>query len=240
MQNTADITAIVLCGGLGTRLRSVVNDVPKPMVEVADKPFLEYIIDYLINQGVEKIVLAVSYRKEQIIEHFGKSFKGVAIHYSVETEPLGTGGAIKQALEENVNLADGETLVVNGDTFVEYQLDDMLNEINVRNSDIVFTLKHMSDTSRYGRITHDNCLITGFEEKKSGVGGYINAGVYLVKNNILSKLPEKSKFSFEQDFLEKSISCNCMSGVITSGYFIDIGIPNDYKKAQEDFKSGFN
>ncbi len=234
MHNTGDITAVVLCGGLGTRLRSVSADRPKPMVDVAGRPFLEYILDYLIDQGVTKAVLAVSFKKEAIIDHFGTKYKNLDLSYSIESIPLGTGGAIKQSILQLVDHCDQLILVINGDTLVEYQLEDMLSELNHGNAELVISLKAMEDTSRYGRVNVNDRGVTQFEEKKGGVPGLINAGVYLFNSHLQDEFPRQETFSFENDVLENIVHTHRVLASVTNGYFIDIGVPDDFKKAQRD------
>ncbi len=237
MHNMADITAVVLCGGLGTRLRTVTGDLPKPMVDVAGRPFLEYILDYLVDQGVNKAVLAVSYRKEAIIEHFGNKYKSLNISYSVESTPLGTGGAVKQSIHDRFEHLGQVVLVINGDTLVEYQLGDMLSILNKNNADLVMSLKSMDDTSRYGRVQVNDRCVTQFEEKKGGLPGLINAGVYLFNSCLRSEFPTGDSFSFEHDVLEKIVHSHSVLASVTNGYFIDIGVPDDFNRAQIDFQN---
>lgn len=235
MQSMDSITAIILCGGLGTRLRSISGQLPKPMVSVAERPFLEYILDYLIEQGVTKVILAVSYQKEVIIEHFGCKYKSLDITYSVESTPLGTGGAIKQAMGHLSQPTEQLALIINGDTLVEYDLTDMYAKSTVKNADLVMSLISIEDTSRYGRVKVCDEKITDFEEKKSGHFGLINAGVYLFHSRLCNELPPQSSFSFERDFLDNVIHTHNVLPSISDGYFIDIGVPEDYRKAQLDF-----
>ncbi|WP_322805184.1 nucleotidyltransferase family protein (plasmid) [Vibrio alfacsensis] len=236
MSSTNSITAIVLCGGLGTRLRSVSRSLPKPMVPVANRPFLEYILDYLIVQGVAQVVLAVSYKKEVIIDHFGSKYRNLAISYSIESNPLGTGGAVKKAIEQILPCPEQLILIINGDTFVEYSLSDMVSKCKEKHADFVMALKDMDDTSRYGRVKVEHHNITEFEEKKSGYKGLINAGIYLFHPSLYKAFPKSDTFSFENDFLESFIRNHDVQPSISDGYFIDIGVPEDYQKAQEDFE----
>ncbi|MGR5246662.1 nucleotidyltransferase family protein [Vibrio sp. PNB23_22_6] len=229
------ITAIILCGGLGTRLRSISGQLPKPMVSVADRPFLEYILDYLIGQGVTKVILAVSYQKEVIIEHFGCKYNSLDITYSVESSPLGTGGAIKQAMGHLSQPTEQLALIINGDTLVEYDLTDMYAKCTVNNADLVMSLISIDDTSRYGRVKVSDEKITDFEEKRNGHSGLINAGVYLFHSHLRNELPEQSTFSFENEFLDSVIHTHNVLPSISDGYFIDIGVPEDYQKAKLDF-----
>lgn len=237
MKSTDNITALILCGGLGTRLKSVSGDLPKPMVLVAGRPFLEYVLDYLILQGVTKAVLAVSYQNEIIIEHFGTQYQNLDIVYSLEPSPLGTGGAIKKAIDQISDTSEQLLLVINGDTLIEYDLSDMCAQFNDYDADLVMALKRIEDTSRYGRVNTCKNRITSFEEKKRGNSGLINAGVYLFNACLRDELPIQPSFSFEKDFLENLIQkCNVVPS-ISDGYFIDIGIPEDYYKAQDELRS---
>lgn len=225
-----------MCGGLGTRLRSVSGALPKPMVPVANRPFLEHILDYLIMQGVTEAVLAVSYKKEIIIDHFGSKYRNLDIIYSIESTPLGTGGAVKKALEQIPPFPNQLILTINGDTFVEYSLLDMVSRCKGEHADFVMALKEMDDTSRYGRVKVDHNNITEFEEKKSGHKGLINAGIYLFSPDLYKAFPEAEAFSFENEFLEPLIRSHDVQPSISDGYFIDIGVPEDYQKAQVDFE----
>lgn len=237
MKSMDNITAIVLCGGLGTRLQSVSGGIPKPMVTVADRPFLEYVLDYLILQGVTKSVLAVSYQKETIIEHFGTQYQNLDIVYSLEPSPLGTGGAIKKAMDQISDTSEQLVLVINGDTLIEYDLSDMCSQFSDHHADLVMALKGIEDTTRYGRVKTKNNKITDFEEKKRGSCGLINAGVYLFNIHLRDKFPVKLSFSFENDFLESLIQTRNVVPSISDGYFIDIGVPEDYYRAQHELRS---
>ncbi|MBV7299756.1 nucleotidyltransferase family protein [Enterovibrio paralichthyis] len=229
------ITAVVLCGGLGTRLREFSGGLPKPMVDVAGRPFLEYLLDYLADQNVKDVVLAVSYQYERITEHFGNYYQDMAIRYSIEQKPLGTGGAIKQAIDACIPDRESAVLVINGDTFVDFSLSEMYQTLTASNADLSMTLVDCEDTSRYGRVTTDENRVIRFEEKQQGSPGLINAGVYLLSPRLIDDLPKDDVFSFENDVLMKIVSTHRLYGCVTKGYFIDIGIPEDFKKAQIDF-----
>jgi D-glycero-alpha-D-manno-heptose 1-phosphate guanylyltransferase len=224
--------AIVLAGGLGTRLRSVIEDVPKVMAPINEKPFLEYLFLWLEKYEFTRVVLAVGYKYEIIKEYFGEQFYNMEIVYSIEENPLGTGGAIKLALECS---KASNVLVVNGDTFFNVNLSKMLVFHLDRNFDISIALKPMSNFDRYGKImVAKDDLILGFKEKEMTVSGLINGGIYYLKRNCLSSLPSFVKFSFELDFLENQYKSLQIGGFKSDEYFIDIGIPRDYCKAQKD------
>ncbi len=214
--------AIILCGGLGTRLRSVISDVPKPMAPIKNKPFLAFVLEYLKKQNISRVVLAVSYKYEIIQEYFGNSYLGMQILYSIEKEPLGTGGAILEAL----NLINSDSCyVLNGDTFFDVNLD----KLKLDNSDICVALKPMKNFDRYGSVDIDNNnYISAFNEKKFTSNGLINGGVYLIKKNIFNSFNLPNKFSFEEFFQENFLIFNAKATVFDD-YFIDIGIPQDYK-----------
>lgn len=224
--------AIVLAGGFGTRLQSVIQDIPKPMAPVAGKPFLKFVLDYLIEQHVKHCVLAVGYKRETIINYFGGLYKDLKISYSKEDEPLGTGGAIKKATEK---IEGDNCFVLNGDTFFKADLAQ-LHAFHIEKKALLsMALKPMVNFDRYGTVVIDaNNRVTAFEEKKYLREGLINGGVYCMDKNIFPKRL-KDKFSFEKDVLEKEISRGRIYGEIFNNYFIDIGIPDDYEKAKNDF-----
>lgn len=225
-------SAIVLAGGFGTRLQKVVSELPKPMAPVAGKPFLQYVLDYLGKQGIDTAILAVGYLRNTIIEYFGDEYNGLIIKYSAEDEPLGTGGAIKQACA----MADGENVfVINGDTFFDVDLAQLFR-FHISNQALLsVALKRMEKFDRYGTVEiNDRNKITGFREKEYLDEGLINGGVYCLNKNIFpDSIPQK--FSFETEILEKEIKTGKIFGLESKGYFIDIGIPEDYEKAQTDF-----
>lgn len=226
--------AIVLAGGLGTRLRSVVKDVPKPMADVNGRPFLEYLLRYLQKNGIEKIILSVGYKWKVIKAYFGDSFEGIEIVYSVENEPLGTGGAVKKSLSF-VNSND--VFIVNGDTFFNIDLKEFFAFHKKKRSVLSIALKPMRQFDRYGNVKiDDNNRIVSFEEKGYYESGLINGGIYLLNKDFFMDLAWKDKFSFEKDFLEKCYKFYEFYGLPFDSYFIDIGIPEDYERAKRDFE----
>ncbi|MBK7035238.1 MAG: nucleotidyltransferase family protein [Bacteroidetes bacterium] len=225
--------AIVLAGGFGTRLQTVVNLLPKPMAPVAGKPFLQYILDDLINQEIEHVILAVGYLKETIIDHFGYHYHNLKITYSIEDDPLGTGGGILQASK----YANQEvSYVINGDTYFDVDLEALFNLHIHHKALLTVALKKMQKFDRYGTVEIDNDhKIIAFNEKKYVDEGLINGGIYCLDKKIFSQdLPDK--FSFEKEILEKEFIKGNVFGKVFDGYFIDIGIPEDYAKAQDDFR----
>ena len=220
--------AIVLAGGLGTRLQSVVSDVPKPMAPIGTKPFLEYILKYLKKNGISRVILSVGYKWETIQNYFTNEYDGIELVYSVETEPLGTGGAIKKALE---SIEEQEVYIVNGDTFFDIELQKLTL---VHNSKMILSLKTMHNFDRYGCVEcDDNGYVTDFAEKEFRKVGNINGGVYLAKKDLFEAYTLDDKFSFEE-FMQKEYMNLKISSKVFDSYFIDIGIPEDYAKAQSE------
>lgn len=224
--------AIVLAGGFGTRLKHVVSDVPKPMAPIQDKPFLEYLLTDLAKKGVTRVILAVGYMHEIIMKYFSNDFLGMQLVYSIETTPLLTGGAIRQALsychEPNV-------FVMNGDTFFDVPLQAMLQAHLSCDADISLAVKEMFDFSRYGTVDFDkNGRIEDFCEKQPIDQGYINGGVYIIPRTLLLTYPPV--FSFEKQVLERDFNRYNMHAFPCEGFFIDIGVPEDYQRAQGMFE----
>lgn len=226
---------IILAGGFGTRLQSVVKDVPKCMAEVAGKPFLQYLFDYAAEQSIDHIVLSLGYKADIIIDWISTLKTPIKISYVIENEPLGTGGAIKYAFDK---IASGQAFVINGDTFFDVDLKQLDNFHASKEADISIALKPMSNFDRYGSVEldkHDKIIC--FNEKKHCKHGLINGGIYLVNKKIFSALNLSSKFSFEKDVMEKELQTVKIYGCKQDHYFIDIGIPSDFEKANLDFRT---
>ena len=225
--------AIVLAGGFGTRLQGVVKDLPKPMAPVNGRPFLTYILDYLIDYEYQRVVLSVGYLHEKIVDYFGRNYKTLAIDYAVESEPLGTGGGITNALSKCT--ADN-VLVLNGDTLFKADFTAFEQFHADQASLLSIVLRQVPDTSRYGSVSvDDDRRIVQFTEKKDAAGaGLINGGIYLINKLLFQKFTFPSKFSFEKDLMEKYYTQESFYGMPSDGYFIDIGIPEDYARAQQE------
>lgn len=225
--------AIVLVGGLGTRLRPLTETVPKPMVDVAGRPFLEYVLDTLVDEGVSRVCLAVGYKAEVVEKHFGSVYRGIPLIYSHEETPLGTGGAIIRALD----IVQGESiLIVNGDTLFRVNLNDMLEKHEDRHANLTIAVKHMNNFTRYGNvILNDRGLVSNFEEKKPKTDGFINGGFYILNRKCILEIPLPERFSFETDFMERYCTELEIYSYQSDGYFIDIGIPEDLERAQVEF-----
>ena len=224
------VRAFVLCGGQGTRLRPVLADQPKSMALISGTPFLQLLLDRLKCQGVDEVVLGTGYMAEKIEGHFGSGNDlGIRIRYSREHEALGTGGALKLA----ESLISDPVLVLNGDSYVEWSLNPMLELFTAKDADLVIVLQAVADVTRYGSVTLDrDGRITQFVEKGASAGpGLINAGVYLIRKQIVRDLPAGTAISLEREvfprFLDRGVY-----GLVSTGLFIDIGIPDDFKQAQ--------
>jgi len=226
--------SIILAGGFGKRLQSVVRDVPKPMANIEGRPFLSYIIEYLSRNGIKKIFLSVGYMHEKIIKYFGNKYSNLEIEYVIEHKPLGTGGAIAKALRQT---KEEEILILNGDTFFKIDHREMLKFHRSKGAHMTIALKPMTDARRYGTVQIEGERIIGFKEKSLSTGGYINAGVYILNRELFKALSSYGEaFSFEVDFLPKSIIDLKVFAFIRDSYFIDIGVPEDYEKARIQLK----
>ena len=224
--------AIVLAGGLGTRLSGVVPDLPKPMAPVAGRPFLEWILDQLVDAGFERAVLAVGYRHQAIRDHFGDAFGSLELHYSVEDRPLGTGGALRLAAGQISSLP---AFVLNGDTFLDLDYRSMLDAHVEHDEQMSVAVCSVADVSRYGALALEGRHIRGFLEKGKTGPGLINAGTYLLSEGILDRIPLGEPFSFEQQLLVPLIDEIRPAAFTAKGLFIDIGIPEDLARAQQMF-----
>jgi D-glycero-alpha-D-manno-heptose 1-phosphate guanylyltransferase len=224
--------AVILAGGFGTRLQKVVKDVPKPMALVNGRPFLAHILDYLLGQRIDRFVLSVGYKHEMIQDYFGGLYRDVPIRYAIEDTPLGTGGGIRKALLEATT---DDVVIVNGDTLFQIDVDELISVHKETQSEVSIALKRVENTDRYGAVTLDaDGRISGFEEKKYIRSGLINGGIYVLDRVSFLKHGLPEVFSFEKDYLEAYVGKATMSGVVSDGYFIDIGIPEDYQRAQAE------
>ncbi|PIS03459.1 MAG: hypothetical protein COT85_00050 [Chlamydiae bacterium CG10_big_fil_rev_8_21_14_0_10_42_34] len=222
------IDCIVLAGGLGTRLKETVPDKPKPLAPIQGTPFL----DLLLNQlpFASKIVLAVGYKASQIIDYYTNS--PLPLDFSIETTPLGTGGAIKHALQKTTT---NDLLVLNGDSFLNLSFEPFIKAHQNANADLTIASVHVENASRYGRLTLDSQTnkIVGFQEKSLNVEpGWINAGIYLMKRDLFENLDLGPTFSLEKEVFPHLLNKNVLS-YPCSGTFIDIGTKESYLQAQQ-------
>jgi D-glycero-alpha-D-manno-heptose 1-phosphate guanylyltransferase len=224
--------AIILAGGFGTRLKSRISGIPKPMAPVAGRPFLEYLLDGLADAGFSRVLLSVGYLGEVVRNHFGGRWRDICLEYVKEESPLGTGGAIRTAMKY---ISGSTVFVLNGDTWfpVDYGEMDALH----RSSEafLSIALSRVADTARYGGVDLNGNRIAGFIEKGRSGPGWINAGVYMLSRDFPwpGGLPEK--FSFEIDVLYPLLPSLRHSVVLSDAYFLDIGVPEDFDRAQTEF-----
>jgi D-glycero-alpha-D-manno-heptose 1-phosphate guanylyltransferase len=270
--------AIVLAGGLGTRLAARLDGVPKPMAPVAGRPFLEILLTQLQRSGCARVVLSVGHLHAVIENHFGAEFRDVRIDYAIERAPLGTGGALRVALPA---MTEKSVLVLNGDTFLDADYPAMLlfheiaraagrnfgpgaNTIGSAeplgpevgpsyfagsgtppaepssNPSITIAVAHCADTARYGGVVIENGRITGFQEKGRSGLGWINAGAYVIDKDIEWPAHLPDKFSFETDFLAQEVAHVTPAAFKVSGFFLDIGVPEDLDRAQTELAKFFS
>lgn len=237
--------AIILAGGLGSRLRPLVSDRPKPMALIAGRPFLEYQFDYLHRQGIQHMVVSVGYMKEMIIDHFGSDYRGIAIDYAIEEKALGTGGGLILALQYCNNTHT--VLALNGDTWFPLSVADFAKAHALSKTDFAMALRTMpeqtpgqtANTKRYGGIVlDDKQRIANFSSSNLQNGRYINGGSYLLTSHTQQAWLERfggsatKALSLEKDLIEQELNTSLYGfGWITETEFIDIGLPEDYSRA---------
>ena len=225
-------TAIILAGGLGTRLKKVAPNTPKPMAIINGRPFLEYQMEYWINQGITRFILSVGYLKDLIINHFGDSFNGASIEYVVESKPLGTGGGMLLAAK---NITE-TFIVLNGDTYIEVDLNSLYKFHDKLKSDWTFALFRTSDFNRYLAMDiSSRGKILSFNSNTTKKSGLVNGGVYLIEPSTLNLLNFNSVYesSLENQLLPNLLKNGAkLFGQECTGRFIDIGLPEDYYRAE--------
>ncbi len=242
-------TAIILAGGFGTRLQSVVNDVPKPMAPVNGIPFLNYQLNYLKYYGITQVILSVGYLAEIVKNFYKDSFNGISISYANELTPLGTGGGIRLALEK---VESKQAIVLNGDSFFDVDLNEFYRNHYSHEAEFSLAVRKVPNANRYGAIelgkyflpshvshsVSDYYKVNSFKEKTTNEGeGVINGGVYILnKKEFFKHTKPRHNFSIEKEFFETQCTTLDIGAYLSDGYFIDIGIPEDYLKAQNEFK----
>jgi D-glycero-alpha-D-manno-heptose 1-phosphate guanylyltransferase len=221
--------AIILAGGLGTRLRSRLTDLPKAMAPIAGRPFLEYLLDLLVAAKANRVILSVGYLQQVILDRIPCNYRGLQVEFVKEESPLGTGGAIRQALQ---HVDEPSVLVMNGDTYVDIDYSAMHNMHAQCGSLMTMAVTRVSDTARYGGVVVENERVIGFFEKGKTGQGWINAGTYIVNRDFPwhSSLP--SRFSLEENVLAPHLKDLLPTAFCHTGFFLDIGVPEDLDKAQ--------
>jgi D-glycero-alpha-D-manno-heptose 1-phosphate guanylyltransferase len=232
---TNGLECVVLAGGLGTRLKDVVADVPKTLAPINNKAFLFYLLAYLERQRVSRVILALGYQSEKVEAWLNCHEFNFEIVLSVESEPLGTGGALKKALGECIS---DNVIFLNGDTYFDIDLNLFYSK-SIRHKDcwVSLAILKLNHPNRYGTVIVDGfSRITEFKEKCNIEEGFINGGIGVLNKNLFLSTMTSNSFSLEKDFFEKFVFSGCIAGFEFNNYFIDIGVPLDYAKAQIDFK----
>jgi len=223
--------AIILCGGLGTRLGELTQHTPKPLINVAGRPFLAYVMDKLSTADIDGFVLATGYHAVKVSDIIKSTWQDRSVQYSIEDRPLGTGGAVRLAME-NFNL--DSALVANGDTLFDCDLHSMMNGFEGSPWATRLALRQMENCKRYGRVQlSKDTRVIGFGEKGHAGSGLINAGLFLQRRSALDSFGNQP-FSFETDYLAKLDPVWPIQGVVEEGYFVDMGIPEDLEQARKD------
>ncbi len=224
--------AIILAGGYGTRLQEAVPNFPKVLAPVAGKPFLSYVIDYLRMQGITRFVFALAYKAEQIESFLKDFYPTLQYATTVETEPLGTGGAIRLALQKTKT---ENILLVNGDTVFKIDVEALYNQHRQTNAACTLALKPMTDCSRYGNVSlAADGRVTEFATKGVAERGLINGGNLILNKTRFFRHAFPPGFSFEEEYLAKKVNVEAIYGAVQDAYFIDIGVTEDYEKAQTE------
>src|SRR6266404_987948 len=221
--------AVLLARGRGTRLESVSGGLPKPLMQVGGRPFIEHVLDNLVRAGCDQIVIAASYKWELLRDHLGSSYKGCALGWSIETKPLGTGGAIRQAFK----LFDlAAAFVQNADTLFRVDLEALEKRHLASKATVTLGLREVPDVFRFGEVVIDGGgRIVLFSEKGRHGRGLINGGVYLIDGRAWRDSQLLEAFSFERDYLQQRVDTEALYGYQADGYFIDIGVPDDLERA---------
>jgi D-glycero-alpha-D-manno-heptose 1-phosphate guanylyltransferase len=224
--------AIVLAGGFGTRLSNVVKDIPKPMAHVAGRPFLTWVMDQLILQGVQDVILSVHHLSHVIHDYFGTSYKTLRVHYALEETPLGTGGGILNAL--SLVPKDTSCFVLNGDSYLDVSFAQMVRLLP--QNDLVLALRAVDNCARYGQALVDESHLKGFKYPGGEDPGWINGGVYLLRPAFFERMGMQGAFSFENDVLCHVGSKIRCAAFFCEGDFIDIGVPDAYAASHTFFE----
>lgn len=225
--------AIILAGGLGTRLRQAVPDLPKPMAPIQNRPFLEYLLNYWIREGVSRFVMSTGYLASRVQDHFGASYRGVPIEYSIEATPMGTGGGLSLALDYLTS--KDPFLLLNGDTFFQVSLESFLQFHLCSQAEMTLALLRKKTEGRYGGIEMDKSgRVLGFGPEQSSDPFWINGGVYLISPKLARSISKEKAISLEKEILPSWLEKgNRIFGFQSEGAFIDIGVPEDYNRAYD-------
>lgn len=222
--------AIVLAGGYGTRLREIVPDLPKPMAPIRGRPFLELVLQALAAKGFGRVVLSLGYMADTIQSHFGEAFAGLELAYVVEQLPLGTGGGVRLAM----SICERDhVFVFNGDTYLDLEVEAVEGLWECHRRPLIVG-RRVPDTARYGRLRTLAGRVMGFSEKGVSGPGLINAGCYVFNSGQLDEFQLNHAFSLETDYLQRAVRERPFEAFETNGHFLDIGVPEDYARAQKE------
>ena len=226
--------AIILTGGLGTRLRSITGESPKALIDIAGKPFIDYQIEYLKSQAVTGLFFSLGYKAEKLVDYLQR--KNSAINFEIESEPLGTGGAVKFAIESFQKQLNENFFVLNGDSLIDTDLETIRDFHNKTGALVTMGLIEVSDARRYGSVEVLDNNITAFREKGCSGEGLINSGIYVFNKKAADYFPDKKRFSLEYDFFPK-LTGRGLSGIkVKHNYFIDVGTPESYRNIVQRIK----
>jgi NDP-sugar pyrophosphorylase family protein len=222
---------IILSGGFGLRLRGTIGEIPKPMADIAGRPFLELLLRQLKRQGFSRVVLSVGYKQEVIRKHFGKEAFGLELVYSIETSPLGTGGALREAARY---ITTQKTLVMNGDSYTDADLGRLVREHAVNEADVTVVVVPESRSDAGSVVLDRNGKVTTFAEKRPvPESRYLSAGIYVLSKNLITGIPEGSKISLEERLFPQWLADGkCIAGFVCKEQCLDIGTPERYQMAQ--------
>ncbi len=226
------VDAIILVGGKGTRLRGIIDNLPKPMAVIAGKPFVEWLLLMLHHQGIQRAVMCTGYLREVVESYFGNGQNiGMEIRYAHDPFPLGTGGAVRNAINKTNSK---RFLVLNGDSYCRFDLSNFLKDHLAHNAKASLTLVRVKDCSRYGsvKIDKDGMVLAFLEKSRKKHPGLVNAGIYLLEREVVEEFPENKMVSLEKEIFPNLIG-NGLYGVLCKGFFIDIGTPDSFNKAKE-------
>jgi D-glycero-alpha-D-manno-heptose 1-phosphate guanylyltransferase len=225
----SDIEAVVLAGGLGTRLRGVLADDPKAMAPVAGRPFIDWLLDALNDAGIGRVVLAVGHRRERLMDHVGSRHGQLVVDYSVEESPQGTGGALRQAVEL---VRTPDVLVLNGDTFVDLDVGTMLATHRSVGTGLTMGVREVDDVGRFGALDIQGGRVTGFAGTPRAGAGWVNGGTYIIGEAVRPWLRRPTPYSLEADVLKPYVERWGAAAHVLAGTWIDIGVPDDLRRAQ--------
>ena len=223
--------AIILAGGLGTRLQSRLHDLPKAMAPVGGRPFLQILLDRLIDAGCGRVILSVGHLRGAIIDCFGNAYRGTPLAYAVEEMPLGTGGALRRALKR---VHEDAVLVLNGDTVLNADYAQLLRAHSDGGQPLTSAVTEVENVARYGGVVVERGRVAGFMEKDRTGSGWINGGTYVLDREFPWPAHLAERFSFETDLLATHVELIKPTAFLCSGYFLDIGVPEDLDRAQNE------